>query len=220
MLKLLRVSKNPKTLATVIVLAFALIGFSLVEYHNLSERNKKLEQTIGRMQETIEEYQAVGSLKFDQLSTNTKDLLAKVVDLEDKIAKKNETIQSLRSQLVALESEVTRGQTALEGKLESSKKELEKQDACNKANELSQIPSDMVFRATGCNVAYRYDRIPSSTQGALEYVRGFLDNYQKTGSPYWTHNPDVCVDDAQSHLPILEDRHENYLEYKEICDEN
>lgn len=210
--------RNPKLL-----LSFSLISVLLASYIGMYQyfgsKNKQLESTLSGIERESRELAASSSAELQRL-------VAKIKDLEAELTSKNEAISSLNSNLrqlgesgSALEGELKEGQAKLEEQLSKNQKELERQQACNKANELSQIPADMVFRSTGCDVAYRYDRIPSSTQGVFEYVRGFLDNYRKTGSSYWQHNPDICVEDAQKYLPVLENRYEEYQKYKGACEE-
>lgn len=185
-------------------------------YRYFGSKNKQLENALSGIERESREFAASSSAELQKL-------ISKIEDLEGELASKDAVISSLNSNLKQLgESgsaqvgELAGRQAKLEEQLSESQKELEKQQACDKANELSQIPGDMVFRASDC--INTYGKIPSSTQGALEYLRGFLDNYNRTGSPYWQHNPDVCLKDAQDYLPVLEKRYEEYQKYRNLCE--
>lgn len=95
--------------------------------------------------------------------------------------------------------------------------------ACIKANELVMVPSDMTIRLSGSgpNGCTAQDisasHISNNTEEAYDYVKGFLDNYEETGSRYWLHNPDICIYDAEDLDDELEDRAEEYKYYSEIC---
>lgn len=206
--------RNPKVLLSFSLILVLLAGY-IGAYFYFGNKNKELASALSGIEKESHEFAASSSAELQEL-------VSKIKGLENELASKDEIISSLNSNLKQLgESgnaqvgELAGRQAKLEGQLSESQKELEKQQACNKANELSQIPGDMVFRASDC--INTYGKIPPSTHGALEYLQGFLDNYNRTGSPYWQHNPDVCLKDAQNYLPVLESRYKEYQKYKKLC---
>ena len=44
------------------------------------------------------------------------------------------------------------------------------------------------------------------------------ENYKNTGSIYYKHNPDLCLDDVEKSLSKLKDRRDKYRDYKKKCE--
>lgn len=189
---------RPIILSAIIIL---LINFST--YFYLNGKNRLLGDNLSQIRKEESEHTASLSAEIKWLLSEKENLISRVVDLEGELESKNENIKSLNSKM------------SLE--INRLSAESTKQTACNKANEFSRIPADMVFRTNGCKAGSRVSFISSSTQQAIEYLRGFLDNYQKTGLLQWQNIPEVCLEDAQINLPILEKRYNDYLTNKASC---
>ena len=58
---------------------------------------------------------------------------------------------------------------------------------------------------------------PDTTEALLEYLHGYMQNYEKTGSYLYLHSPDYMPEFAEKYIPILEDRWQEYLIQKELC---
>lgn len=123
-------------------------------------------------------------------------------------------------------SDVTNLQNELkktQDELNALKQTSEKNEACTKANELSQIPGDISLRAdgesggNGCSSS-RVGYLPSSTQSVLDYLRGLIVHYQEKNSWTWLHSPEVCKYDTEKAIPVLEQRFTDYQKYKNLCE--
>ena len=156
--------------------------------------------------------------KIPQLNKNITQLNTKLDTVASDIKSKDELNKSLQSNLAT----ANKSNGDLANKVSANEAALSKQQACTKANELSQIPAGIVLRTAGesggngcgpSNTGF----IPSSTQDALAYIQGFLKHYKDTGMESWQHNPDVCLYDAQNALPTLETRFADYQKYKKLC---
>lgn len=122
-------------------------------------------------------------------------------------------------------SDVTNLQNELkktQDELNALKQASEKNEACTKANELSQIPGDISLRAdgesggNGCSSS-RVGYLPSSTQGVLDYLHGLILHFQEKNSWTWLHSPEVCKYDTEKAIPILEQRLTEYQKQKALC---
>ena len=83
-----------------------------------------------------------------------------------------EAIQILAEQLDSLIGRVT----ILEGR-------ADKEEACRKANELKMAPEETkIAYYTESGLPVYHKRIPDTTEALLEYIRGYIKNYEKTGS--------------------------------------
>jgi|GEM_PF-5926798 len=205
--------------------SLASILFNILTYIHFDRETKKLAQTSSRIQGESNEILSSQSAKLNLLSREVEFLASALPDLANGADGKgglSQELADLKQEISDLEKQIQKNKTEQEKATSESQAELSKQQACTKANELSQIPTDMTFRTTGsadsCGIS-NFSHIPSSTQGALEYLNGYLQNYRETKSIYWHHNPDVCLQDAGSHQPVLEARYEEYLKYKKLCDE-
>ncbi len=135
---------------------------------------------------------------------------------------KGEEIERLRSG----NSELSEKLLALENEIEEKDKEqlqaLSKRQSCDMANELSRVPASMEFRSNGegeeCGSSF-VSHVPTSTEGALNYAIGLLDNYKKTGAVAWKHIPEWCIKDAKKYKPVLEERLSQYHYHKSICEQ-
>lgn len=93
-------------------------------------------------------------------------------------------------------------------------------------NEYSKLSSDLKFRYGGavegedtlgrCTLTIS-SQVGSNTENAHEYVSGWYENYKNTGSIYYKHNPDICLDDVEKSLSKLKERRDKYREYKKKC---
>jgi hypothetical protein len=97
----------------------------------------------------------------------------------------------------------------------------DKEEACRKANDLKIAPAEtkIAFYTESKNEPIYHAWSPDTTEGLLEYIRGYIKNYEETGSRYYKHNPDYAPELAQKYLPILENRWQEYLVQKELCGE-
>lgn len=182
---------------------------------------KRLEALVG-YQKQLESQVASQSAELTLMKEIVNNLSQKTSNLNETISNLSQETSRSKEDAEKLDKELQDSKAKLEKEAAENREKLEKQEACNKANELSQIPGDMVFRNSGsqegCGPS-NFSHIPSSTEGALEYIQGFLQNYRNTGSYYWRHNPDICLQDAGNNHPILEERYNKYLYYKKICEE-
>jgi len=154
--------------------------------------------------------------KFEEVQKQTNDLQIQIIDFKKQISSKDSEISSLKKEISSKESNLD--------KLSSS---LTKQEACNKMNEYSQLSSELQFRYGGAGEgedAWRRctstisSQVGSNTENAYEYVSGWYENYKNTGSIYYKHNPDLCLDDVEKSLSKLKDRRDKYRDYKKKCE--
>lgn len=178
---------TPSKLTTYLVIVLVLLISLLVNYY--SNKVKGLENKVNRL--------SVENKRF------LDDLNSKVATLEGGLKNKEIILETLKN--------------------EASKSAVitKKNQVCQKADELSRLPSDIVIRQggggdNGCN-SISASWVPNTTKGTLDYINGFLDNYRKTGSPYWKHNSDVCINDAEKYQSILQSRYNEYLKIQSQC---
>lgn len=145
--------------------------------------------------------------------------------IDENTSKTQQLEQDLNAAKQQLEEEKAKNAT-LETKLvqtnESNQIKFDKQQACAKANELSQIPEGIFLRTdgesggNGCGPS-RVGFLSSSTKEVLDYLHGLIKHYQDTGLWIWQHSPEVCKYDTEKAIPILEKRVSDYQNYKTQC---
>lgn len=146
----------------------------------------------------------------------------KVDEQEAKLDEQTSRVNELEQQLEAEKAKNATLEAELTQTKESNEMKFNQQQACIKASELSQIPTNIKLRTAGesggngCGPS-NTKFIPSSTEGALNYLQGWMQHYKDTGSQTWQHSPDVCLYDAQNALPILEQRFADYQKQKDLC---
>lgn len=153
-------------------------------------------------------------IKVPELNKNISQLNSKLETVVSDVKNKDDANKSLQAELTG----VNKSKTDLENRVKSNEVALSKQQSCTKANELSQVPGDLVIRGGDTNVCNPSGtNLPSSTQGVLDYLHGLVKNYKDTGLWTWHQIPEPCQADAEKAIPILEKRFADYQNYKNIC---
>ncbi|MBU4274651.1 hypothetical protein KKE19_02455 [Patescibacteria group bacterium] len=119
-----------------------------------------------------------------------------------------EAIQILAEQIDSLIGRVT----ILESR-------ADKEVACRKANELKLAPQEtkIAYYTEQSNQPIYASWAPDTTEELLEYFRGYMQNYEKTGGSPWLHIPDYTPELVQKYIPILEERQREYFVQQELC---
>ena len=108
---------------------------------------------------------------------------------------------------------------SLIGRVSTLENKANKEEACRKMNELKIAPPETkIAKYTEGNAPIYASWAPDTTKELLEYLYGYIENYEETGSRYYSHNPDYAPEFAQKYIPILENRWEEYLTKKELCE--
>ena len=105
------------------------------------------------------------------------------------------------------------------GKITILENRADKESACRKTNELKIAPkeSKIAYYTEQSNQPIYASWAPDTTEELLEYLNGYMQNYEKTGSYFWLHNPDYIPELVLKYIPILEERQKEYLAQQQIC---
>lgn len=108
---------------------------------------------------------------------------------------------------------------ALIGRVDQLEESQNKEEVCRKANELKMAPEETkIAYHTQSGMPIYHKSIPDTTEALLEYIYGYINNYETTGNPYYSGQPDYTPENARKYLPILEFRFEEYRQAQELCD--
>lgn len=121
-----------------------------------------------------------------------------------------EAIQILAEQIDSLIGRVT----ILEGR-------ADREVACRKANELKLVPPEtkIAYYTEQSNQPIYASWAPDTTEELLEYLHGYIQNYENTNSRYYRHNPDYAPELVQNYISILEEHQQEYLIQQELCNQ-
>ncbi|MDD2287741.1 MAG: hypothetical protein PHQ01_02315 [Candidatus Pacebacteria bacterium] len=198
---------------------------SLIEGKSVDESVKILANQIdllfGRM-DVVENETAKIKQDTEAISQENNSIKEDIVIIQDNskdLEVKNEQIdiknQELEIKSIELSEKLIQNQLALE----ESQKNLLKEEACRKANELKFAPPEtkvMGYTETS-NMPINSKFAPNTTEDLLIYLKGYMNNYKETGSFYYLHNPDYNPTLAQEYIVILEERMSDYLIQKDMC---
>jgi len=109
---------------------------------------------------------------------------------------------------------------SLIGRVEVLESQQKKEEACRKAEELKIAPQEtkIAYYTEQGNRPIYASWAPDTTEALLEYLHGYIQNYEETGSRYYLHNPDYDPELVQEYILILENRWQEYLIQKELCE--
>jgi len=96
-----------------------------------------------------------------------------------------------------------------------------REEACRKASELKMAPQEtkIGYYARAGTLPVYISKAPDTTEDLLEYLYGYMRNYETTGSQMYIGSPDYTPDLAKKYIPILENRWQEYLIQKELCEQ-
>ena len=110
---------------------------------------------------------------------------------------------------------------SLIGRVKTLEVQQIKEEACRKANELKIAPQETKIAdyTEQSNRPIYASWAPDTTEALLEYLHGYMQNYEMTGSRYYLHNPDYDPELVKEYISILEIRWQEYLIQKELCEQ-
>ena len=91
--------------------------------------------------------------------------------------------------------------------------------ACRIASELSVAPPETKI-ASYTETSHQPQNAswaPDSTEGLLEYLEAYMENYNSTGSRLYLHNPDYDSAFVAGYISVLKERLQQYNVQKDIC---
>ena len=103
--------------------------------------------------------------------------------------------------------------------IDQQKAQIIKEEACRKANELKYAPQETKIGEYLRGTPIYMKHAPDTTEALLEYLHGYWQNYQKTGSRYYMANPDYDPELVKKYIPTLEARWKEYLIQKALCEQ-
>ncbi len=97
---------------------------------------------------------------------------------------------------------------SLIGRVSILENKADKEEACRKTNELKSAPPEtkIAYYSELKNAPIYASWAPDTTKELLEYLYGYMQNYEASSSRYYLHNPDYAPELAQKYVPILEIR--------------
>ena len=110
---------------------------------------------------------------------------------------------------------------SLIGRVGTLEAQQSKEEACRKASELKMAPQEtkIGYYTEQSNRPIHASWAPDRTEALLEYLHGYMQNYEETGSHLYSHSPDYTPELAKEYIPILEARWQEYLMQKELCEQ-
>ncbi|MDD4466235.1 MAG: hypothetical protein PHN91_00230 [Patescibacteria group bacterium] len=174
----------------------------------LFSRLDTVEQKTNEIKEDTDAVKSnVNEMKIvdDELAIKTKELELKDVELE----LKNKELEIKEREL----------NIKLEESENNSNIKIQKETACRKANELRLAPPETkIMEYTESDHQPLTSKFaPDTTKELLDYLTAYMENYNKTGSFYYLHNPDYMPELAGKYIKILSDRYDEYLVYEKDC---
>jgi hypothetical protein len=108
---------------------------------------------------------------------------------------------------------------SLIGRVGALEAQQSKEEACRKASELKIASQEtkIGYYTKQSNKPIRAYWSPDTTEALLEYLHGYMQNYEKTGVHDYLHIPDYDPELVKEYIPILEARWQEYLIQKELC---
>ena len=166
---------------------------------------------------------AVLEQKATDIATKTNIIEDKTTEIgskTDMIEAQTEENKNKTEELRAKAEELKNKADEAEVKANEIKINADKEIACRKSGELKLAPSEtkIMYYTEQKNLPMTSKFAPDTTKELLEYLQGYMENYEKTGSINYLHMPDFTPDLVQQYIPILEARQTEYLVQQTHCD--
>lgn len=152
--------------------------------------------------------------KITQVSNqkNIEKIRLELNKISDEYVKAGNNDAALREEIANLQQSV-----------DSQKQDTATQNNCIKMNELRQLDSSIVLRTAGesggngCGPTEATKMITREIEQTYTYVKGYKENYAKTGMTTWRHNPDLCLYDVNKYWDSIQAQYNEYNRYRGLC---
>ena len=148
----------------------------------------------------------------------TESKYKKVIDdTRNRLDEISSRIQNKDSESQSLQEEITYLSENIKEMEETSKT----QNNCIKMNELKQLKDTVVIHiytgGDGCSTTEATKMITREIEQTYNYVKGWKENYDKTGMQVWKHSPDLCLYDVERYWNEIQNQYDEYIKYKGLC---